>query len=180
MPEYLVRQEQVHDREFVEALVQSAFKEALHSDGAEHLLVKRLRMASRFIPELSLVATSIDETIVGHILFTPIKIQSPSKKEFQSLALAPVSVLPAFQGCGIGSMLIEHGHQTAKSLGHTSVILLGHPSYYPRFAYRPASCWNIKAPFDVPDEAFMAIELVEGALRECSGTVSYPSEFGLE
>ena len=37
--------------------------------------------------------------------------------------------------------------------------------------------WNIKAPFNVPDNVFMAIELVENGLLDISGVVKYPKEF---
>jgi predicted N-acetyltransferase YhbS len=57
------------------------------------------------------------------------------------------------------------------------VIVLGHPEYYPKFGFKPASRWNIKAPFDAPDEAFMALELVKDELAGKSGVVEYPGEF---
>jgi len=58
--------------------------------------------------------------------------------------------------------------------------LLGHSEYYPRFGYSRASKWGIKAPFEVPDEAFMAIELIEGSLNGVAGVVKYPPEFLLD
>lgn len=68
-------------------------------------------------------------------------------------------------------------HAEARSLGHKSIVLLGHPSYYPRFGYQRASTWNITAPFDVPDEAFMAVELVPHGLKGVSGVVEYSKPF---
>jgi predicted N-acetyltransferase YhbS len=62
-------------------------------------------------------------------------------------------------------------------LGYQSVIVLGHEDYYPKFGFEPAEKWNIKAPFDVPSNVFMAIELVKGSLENISGTVIYPKEF---
>jgi predicted N-acetyltransferase YhbS len=35
----------------------------------------------------------------------------------------------------------------------------------------------IDVAFDVPDEAFMALELVEDGLRNVQGVVHYPEEF---
>ncbi len=40
-----------------------------------------------------------------------------------------------------------------------------------------ASLWQIKAPFEVPEEALMAIELQEGSLDNVSGVIEYPSVF---
>lgn len=172
-----IRTEKPEDYLITEEVVKKSFIDAPHTDGKEWLLVKKLRASDHFIPELSLVAEK-DNKIIGHILFTPISIISAGSKKFKSLALAPVSVLPDFQGHGIGSQLIEVGHRIAKDLGCTSVILLGHPEYYPRFGYRKASVLGISAPFDVPDEAFMAKELMAGALDGVSGVVEYPIEFG--
>lgn len=129
-----------------------------------------------FIPELSIVAAK-NNAIIGHILFTKINIKNDDKTLNESLALAPMAVLPEFQKNGIGGQLIRRGLETAKQLGYQSVIVLGHEDYYPKFGFEPAEKWNIKAPFDVPSNVFMAIELVKGSLENISGTVIYPKEF---
>jgi len=60
----------------------------------------------------------------------------------------------------------------AKELGHDSVVVLGHPEYYPKLGFEKASQWGIRAPFEVPDEAFMAMELHENALKDVSGLLT--------
>jgi predicted N-acetyltransferase YhbS len=168
-----IRQEQVADYEFTENVVKLAFANAEHSDKKEHELVSRIRKSSSFIPELSLVATNKDNgSILGHILLSRIKISIA-----ESLALAPVSVLPEYQNKGVGGLLITAALNAAKELGYNSVVVLGHPEYYPKFGFKKASRWGIKAPFEVPDEAFMAIELKDSALSGNSGVVEYPSVF---
>jgi putative acetyltransferase len=142
----------------------------------EARLVDLLRNSEAFIPELSLVAT-IDNQVVGHILFTRIKIIDENLNEFDSLALAPMAVRPGFQNQGIGGRLIRKGLETAAELNFRSIIVLGHEHYYPKFGFAAADQWNIKAPFDVPRAAFMGIELVKGGLKNVRGTVKYPKEF---
>jgi putative acetyltransferase len=122
----------------------------------EGMLVEKLRQTDRFISELSLVA-ELEGRIVGHVLFYPVIIRSVDS-EFLSLSLGPMAVIPELQRQGIGSRLVTEGLAAAARLGHRSVIVLGHPDYYPKFGFKPASRWNIKAPFDAPDEAFMALE----------------------
>lgn len=170
-----VRQETDHDYKIVGYVVEKAFKNAEHSDHKEQLLVERLRKSDAFIPELSIVA-EVDEKIAGHIMLTKLHIND-GEKSYESLALAPVSVLPEYQNQGIGSILIVESIRIAKDLGYKSIIVLGHDKYYPRFGFEPASKWNIKAPFDVPDENFMALELEEGGFDGVSGRVVYPEEF---
>ena len=101
----------------------------------------------------------------------------PGNARFETLALAPLAVAPAYQKKGIGGRLIGQGLAAAKELGFSSVIVLGHSGYYPRFGFQKASKWGIKCPFEVPDEVFMALELTPRALSGHAGTVQYPSEF---
>lgn len=170
-----IRQENKNDYKKVFNLIEKAFRKEEFTDHKEQFLVERLRKSDAFIPELSLVA-EIDKEIVGHILLTKIKIRAKTN-EFNSLALAPVSVLPEFQGRGIGGKLIVEAHKIAKVLGHKSIILLGHEKYYPKFGYKQADKFGIELPFDVPKENCMAIELIETGLSGVSGMVEYPNEF---
>lgn len=142
----------------------------------EAKLVNLLRDSATFVPELSLVAT-IDNKLVGHILFTKIKIADDKQNEFDSLALAPMAVRPENQKSGIGGQLIRAGLDKARELNFKSVIVLGHRNYYPKFGFVPTEKWNIKSPFDVPTEAFMGIELIDGGFNNVNGTVKYPKEF---
>ena len=77
----------------------------------------------------------------------------------------------------IGSQLIERGLVLAKELGYGSVVVLGHENYYPKFGFQPAVNWNIHPPFEVPENAFMAIELIPDSFKGVSGTVLYSKEF---
>ena len=176
-PNITIRKEIPKDHNWVIELTAKAFETMPFSEGDEDKLVARLRNAPGFIPELSLVA-ELDGLIVGHILFTPLVIDN-GQQQFESLVLGPVSVLPEFQKQGIGGKLIRAGHQKAVELGFRSVILIGHPEYYPRFGYKPASTWGIKTHYELPsDDVFMAVELTDGALKNVSGMVIFPPEFG--
>lgn len=170
-----IRQEKQSDFNEVFDLIKKAFITEKYKEPEEQLLVKRLRKSNAFIPELSLVA-EVENKIVGHILLTKLKIKN-GQEEFGSLALAPVSVIPEYQGNGIGGQLIKNAHKIAIELGYESVVLLGHENYYPRFGYKQADTFGIELPFDVPKENCMAIELVHGGLKNVSGTVEYPKEF---
>ncbi len=170
-----LRQESVEDYLAVNQLIKAAFAKIEFSDQTEHHLVTRLRKSEAFVPELSLVAIANNQ-VVGHILLSKIKIKS-EHQIFDSLALAPVSVLPDFQNKGIGGELIEAAHVKAKELGFQSVILIGHADYYPRFGYELTEKYQINFPFEVPSENGMVKLLTEHALDGVSGEVVYPKEF---
>ena len=167
-----IRQESQKDYEEAYKVVKTAFETAEHSDGNEQDLVVALRNSDSFIPELSLVAVKEDK-IIGYILFTKIKIGN-----HEELALAPLAVLPEYQKQGIGSMLIEQGHKIAKELGYHYSIVLGSENYYPKFGYIPATQCGIQAPFEVPNENFMAVKLND-TNTEIKGIVQYAKEFGI-
>lgn len=166
-----LRQETPADRAAVYELNKAAFGQE-----TEAKLVEALRASAAYIPELSMVAT-LDGKVVGHIQFTRIRIRNDNGAEWDSLALAPMAVEPALQHKGIGSQLVHKGLAAAQGLGHRSVIVLGHEHYYPRFGFEPARKWNIRPPFDVPENVFMALELVKGGLTGVSGVVEYSKEF---
>jgi predicted N-acetyltransferase YhbS len=173
--EIRLRQENKNDYKSVFQLIEKAFENEEYSDHKEQFLVERLRKSDAFIPQLSIVA-EVENEIVGHILLTKLEIKNDSEL-FESLALAPVSVLPKFQGKGIGSKLILHSHEVAKEFGYKSIILLGHQDYYPRFGYELTNKYGIEMPFDVPAENCMVKALVENGLSGVDGKVAYPAEF---
>ena len=141
----------------------------------EPRLVEAIRKSDGFIPELSLVA-EVDGNIVGHILFSPITIETKADP-VPVLSLAPMAVLPEYQNQGIGSELIRTGLSECQQLGHYIVIVVGYPKYYTRFGFVPAAKKGLKLSFDVPDEAFLVFEGITGALDGVSGTVIYPPFF---
>ncbi len=88
-----------------------------------------------------------------------------------------MAVLPEFQRRGIGGAMIHHGLDAARRNGERIVIVLGHPEYYPRFGFRPASMWGVRCPFDVPDEAFMLLSLRTDPLPRLDGVIRYAEPF---
>ncbi len=166
----LIRQETAADTDTVYDVVKKAFENAVHTNHDEQNLVRRLRKSDTFIPELSLVAEE-NGKIVGHILFTKLKVG-----ETVQLSLAPLSVLPEYRNRGIGGQLIHAGHSRAKAMGYDYVILIGHADYYPRFGYFPAARIGVTVPFDVPEENLMAFSL-QGKNMPLNGVPEYAKAF---
>ena len=93
-----------------------------------------------------------------------------------AVALAPMAVLPDAQRQGVGSVLVRAGLERLRDEGHGVVIVLGHPEYYPRFGFEPATRLGITCSFDVPDEVFMALELRPGGCPAGGGRARYCSQ----
>ena len=110
--------------------------------------------------------------MVGHIAFSPVTIEPAGS----AIGLAPMAVLPAHQRRGIGGRLVREGLEQLRAAGHGAVVVLGHPEYYPRFGFTRASRFGLRCELDCPDEAFMALELVPGALANRAGLVRYRRE----
>ena len=164
----VIRPEQPKDFAAVRDLNLAAFPNA-----AEANLVDELRANAK--AALSLVAVQ-DNRIVGHILFSPVTLES-NDGERPVLGLAPMAVLPEVQRQGVGSLLVTTGLTHCKRAGVGSVIVLGHPDYYPRFGFEKASQFGVGCQYDVPDECFMLVELAEGASARISGIARYQPEF---
>ena len=146
----------------------AAFPSAEEAD-----LVDALRASDAWIDGLSIVVDDPDGTVVAHALLTRCHVEGAP-----ALALAPCAVLPRVQRRGAGSAAIRAGLDAARALGENLVIVLGHPAYYPRFGFIPASALGIHASFEVPDEALMALALDPDS-ETPRGTIAYPPPFGV-
>jgi putative acetyltransferase len=166
----IVREEVPADIEAIRNVNRLAFGGAEEAD-----LVDALRASALVV--VSLVATEADE-VIGHALFSRLPIETRTTDTFQAAALAPVAVLPQYQRRGAGSALIRQGLEICRERGWVAVIVVGHPDYYPRFGFSAELARGLRAPFSGP--AFMALELLPGALRNIPGTVRYPPAFGLQ
>ena len=136
-------------------------------------IIEKLR--KRGALTISLVAVRDDE-IVGHIAFSRVIIEAEGSN-FRATALAPMTVLPTCQRKGIGSQMVRAGLEECRRLGHEIIVVLGHPDYYPRFGFVPAVPKGIGCEFEVPEEAWMILELKEGALAGRRGKVRFQPEF---
>jgi putative acetyltransferase len=163
----LIRPETTADHEAIRQVNRLAF-----GQDAEARLVDALREGGYV--RLSLVAER-DGQVVGHILFSALRIITDAGT-VPALALAPMAVLPAFQRQGIGSALICRGLEVCREEGHRIVIVLGHPDYYPRFGFSVKLAEPLSSPFG-GGEAWMALELLPGALVGVVGKVQYPPPF---
>ena len=136
-------------------------------------LVDTLR-ASCFV--LSSHVAVAGEIVVGHILFSPLVIET-AEGERAAAALAPMAVLPEWQRRGVGSALVQSGLDSCRRQAIGAVIVVGHPEYYPRFGFSAALARNLQSPYSELGDAWMALELTPSALEGVSGVVRYHEAF---
>ena len=164
-----IRPETAADHEAVFDVTAAAFGK---QDEAH--LVDAIRASQEFVPELTLVAEE-DGRIVGHVMYSYSALEG---SDTGLLQLSPLSVAPERQNEGIGAALTRESLRLADERGEPLVLVLGHPTYYPRFGFRPASTLGLLAPNpEWPDEAFMAVPLraYDPSLR---GRVTFAPPFG--
>ncbi|MGH9896302.1 MAG: GNAT family N-acetyltransferase [bacterium] len=164
----IIRPEKPSDTAGIRYLNEEAFGRPL-----EARLVDTLRSRGRIM--LSLVAVR-DDHVVGHISFSPVTVET-EKETLTVAGLAPMAIAPTLQRQGIGSLLVKAGLDGCRKAGLAGVVVLGHPDYYPRFGFVPASNYGIRSEYAVPEGVFMAIELRAGALH--AGLAKYVPEFEL-
>ncbi|SKA43382.1 GNAT family N-acetyltransferase [Enterovibrio nigricans] len=163
----LIRSEAPADLLAIDRLLKKTFP-----TNAEAKLVMTLRENGH--NTLSLVACDDDGALLGHVMFSPVMVGG---QDIGVQGLAPVSVHPDFRNQGIAVQLVREGFEILAEFGYPACVVLGDPNYYSRFAFQPASSFNLHCKWDVPAGAFMGIELQEGVFRDCEGLVEYSFEF---
>lgn len=162
-----IRFERREDAPRIHDLHRAAFGSTLEGD-----IVDALRAAG--VALISLVA--VDEVeIVGHILFSPVTITGAD--DMRIVVLGPMAALPDRQRRGIGSALVNAGIAQCRKSGAQAVFVVGHAEYYPRFGFVRAARFGFSCEFEVPDDVFMVLELVEGALQGRAGVVHFHEAF---
>ncbi|MDT0320515.1 GNAT family N-acetyltransferase [Streptomyces millisiae] len=166
---WITRAETGADRSAIREIDLAAFPTALEADLVDALRADR----SAWLEGLSLVVADERGELVGHALLTRCHID-----EAPALCLGPVAVRPGRQNAGAGTAAVRAALRAAEDLGEHHVVVLGHPTYYPRFGFTRASGHGIGVTFDVPDEALMALTL-DADHPLPGGTVRYPAAFGV-
>lgn len=156
----IVRHETSADHAGARRVLSAAFPSAAEAD-----LVDALRAGGWM--EIALVAEAAGE-IVGCAYWS--RLVAPAG----ALALAPVAVLPARQGQGIGAALIEAGVADARAAGAAAIFVLGEPDTYGGFGFDAAAAAPYACAYAGP--FFMAL-LLDRESGPASGAVVYPAPF---
>ncbi|MCH7698251.1 MAG: N-acetyltransferase [Chloroflexi bacterium] len=141
----------------------------------EARLVRLLRAdADAYIPQLTLVAEDGDE-IVGHIMLSSATIHG--EQNWRVLALGPLAVTPERQRTGVGIALTEASLELADARGDSLVVLLGHPTYYPRFGFESARGRGIEPPTAMMSDAAFMVKALSNYDERIRGKFAYAPAF---
>ena len=163
-----IRLEEKQDYKKVEYLTREAFWDLFRPGCCEHLIVHKIRKAPAFVKELSYIACDNDN-VIGCIFYSTAKVVNDENKEFEVLCMGPFGVLPPFQKKGIGSLLMSCSIKKAGELGFKAIVIFGNPEYYQRFGFVNAKNYGITTSSGENFDAFMALELFDGALDGITG-----------
>ena len=170
MRKLTVRDEQPADIPAIYALTRAAFAKDCPTNGDEQEIVNALRDDGDLT--MSLVATNMDEAIIGHIAFSPVTISDGTPGWY---AAGPIYVMPTRQRAGIGSQIATEGLERMKAMGARGLVLLGDPGAYARFGFAPDPALILPG---FPPEYFQVQMFGEGPRPK--GTVRYAKAFGYD
>jgi len=175
----IIRNENANDYRIVEELTREAFWN-IHTPACdEHFILHNLRNSKDFIPELTFIALNAGK-IVGHIAYSRGLVIGKGGAQYEIISFGPISVLPECQKQGIGSALIIHTTNLARSMGYSAIVIYGDPRYYSRFGFRCAEKYEIKTFDDKFAVALQALELKQGSLNNISGRFIESAAFGVD
>lgn len=170
-PAWTLRVELPVDLDQIHELHRAAFPGPTEAE-----LVDAVRGSTSFVPELSMVAITADGSVLGHVLISLVGLEPEGDGQRRDvLALAPLAVHPAHAGRGIGSALTEAVLAAADLRDEPFVAVLGPPSFYGRFGFRPAAEFGVTGPWDRAD-AFQ-LRPRYGSAEAPAGRVVYPAAF---
>ena len=166
--EIIIRHEQELDYRNVEELTREAFWNRYIPGCDEHYLVHSMRSMPAFLPDLDFVA-EYHGNVIGNIMYTKATIFGDDGRQYPVLTFGPISVLPEYQGRGIGSKLIQHTKAIAKSLGYQAILIYGDPEFYKRVGFVAAETYSIGTQWDTYAIPLLACELTPGSLQHSAG-----------
>jgi predicted N-acetyltransferase YhbS len=177
--EIIIRLETEKDHRETESLTRDAFWDVYKPGCDEHFLLHNMRKVPAFVKELDFVAVNNDR-VIGNIIYTKAKVVNENGAEHEVLCMGPLSVLPSFQGKGVGAKLMIHSLIRAGELGYRAVIIFGNPGYYTRFGFMNAGKFNIKTSEGRNLDPFMALELYGNSLKGIEGRFHEDPVFNID
>ena len=135
------------------------------------------QLAKDFLDHPDTISISVrrDGRLAGNVLFTPFVFEDYS--DTKCYLLAPCGVSPEYQGQGGGKELMETSIEHLKSIGTDAVFVLGVPTFYPRYGFRPTDKQTPYPDLLTAPDAWMALEITDDSVKKLSGKTAAIPQF---
>jgi predicted N-acetyltransferase YhbS len=159
-----IRHEKSSDASAREALLDLAYGPVRFSKTSE-----LLRAGRRPASGLSFVALD-DGRIAGTVRLWAVSAGG----DRPALLLGPLAVRPDSRNRGIGSALMRRALESARRLGHRTVLLVGDAAYYGRFGFSAERTGKLWLPGPYDQHRLLGLELRPDALEGARGLIKAP------
>ena len=174
--DYLIRRETPADYQKVENLVRESFWNVYRPGCVEHYVLKCLRQAEAFVPELAFVLEK-EGAIIGQNVFVRAEIACDDGTVFPLLTMGPICIAPAYKRQGYGKILLDYSLEQAAKWGCPAVCFEGNIAFYGQSGFVVAATKGLRyhgLPEGEDDSFFLCKELEPGALAGISGEYATP------
>ena len=175
--DYIIRRETSEDFRTVENLVRESFWNVYRPGCVEHFVLKCLRDAEAFVPELDFVMVK-DGEIIGQNVFVKAEIRCSDGASFPILTMGPICVAPEWKRQGFGKKLLDFSLEKAAEYGAKAVCFEGNIDFYGKSGFTAASSFGLRyhgLPEGADDSFFLCRELLPHALDAIRGEYATPS-----
>jgi putative acetyltransferase len=156
------------DRDDIGRIYSSAFPKG-EGDTVAKLAIDLL--SENTTPQTVSLVAETDDSLVGHVAFSPVEIDND--RNCRGYILAPLAVRPDYQKRRIGSALIEYGLQQLSATGVNIVFVYGDPKYYERFGFSADTARNYTTPYTLQYPfGWQAVILNKCAMERSRGPIT--------
>lgn len=180
--DYLIRLETKADYREVENLTREAFWNVYRPGCTEHYVLHSYRARADFVPELDLVMEK-DGQIIGHVMYARSAITADDGSMIPIMTFGPISIAPAYQRTGCGTILLRHSMEKAKELGAGALAITGNIGFYGKSGFVVASTKGIHyyaEPRENEVPYFLIKELDNGFLDGITGVYKDPDGYFID
>ena len=177
--DYMIRLETQEDYREVENLTREAFWNVYRPGCLEHYVLHTFRDKPDFVPELSFVLEK-DGEIIGHVMYVRSEILADDGRVIPIMTFGPISVAPAYNRMGYGTVLLRHSMDEARKLGAGALAITGNIDFYGKLGFVVASTKGIHYSAEPRTEEvpyFLIKELTPGFLDGVTGSYMDPEGY---
>ena len=176
MQTLIIRNETENDFRAVENLTREAFWNVYRPGCLEHFVLHEFRNAPAFVPELDLVM-ELDGVLIGHVMYVRSAIRKDNGEALPVMTFGPISIAPAYQRHGFGSILLQESMRRAKAMGAGALAITGNIGFYGKSGFVVAKTKGVRYADDPDADYFLIAELTPGFLSGVSGKYKDPDGY---